>query len=160
MTIPSCLSSEMHLQKSLDQTEFQSWVVNFRAEVCAKAKNLALALQWIKKIEAASSLKDLIKINYEQRVLWFWRIGFDDGGRIETVLRKVSALPKEDPRRRAESSKGQPISQRESDCLFDLRNYRAWSRDKRKGAKLLHWAEDWSMFQAKDNWVLFKKRHL
>ena len=101
MTIPSCLSSEMHLQKSLDQTEFQSWVVNFRAEVCAKAKNLALALQWIKKIEAASSLKDLIKINYEQRVLWFWRIGFDDGGRIETVLRKVSALPKEDPRRKS-----------------------------------------------------------
>ena len=34
--------------------------MNFRAEVCAKAKNLALALQWIKEIEAASSLKDLI----------------------------------------------------------------------------------------------------
>ena len=43
-----------------DQTEFQSWVVNFRAEICPKAKNLALALQWIKEIEAASSLKDLI----------------------------------------------------------------------------------------------------
>ena len=34
--------------------------MNFRAEVCAKAKNLALALKWIKEIEAASSLKDLI----------------------------------------------------------------------------------------------------
>ena len=42
MTIPSHLSSEMHLQKFPDQTEFQSWIVNFRAEVCAKAKNLAL----------------------------------------------------------------------------------------------------------------------
>ena len=50
----------MHLEFFPDQTEFQSWVVNFRAEVCAKAKNLALALQWIKEIEAASSLKDLI----------------------------------------------------------------------------------------------------
>ena len=60
LTIPSYLFSEMHQQKFPDQTEFQSWVVNFRAEVCAKAKNLALTLQWIKKIEAASSLKDLI----------------------------------------------------------------------------------------------------
>ena len=34
--------------------------MNFRAEVCAKAKNLALALQCIKEIEAASSLEDLI----------------------------------------------------------------------------------------------------
>ena len=54
MTIPSHLSGEMHLQKIPDQTEFQSWVENFRAEVCAKAKNLALTLQWIKEIEAAA----------------------------------------------------------------------------------------------------------
>ena len=70
MTIPSYLSSEKHLQKFPDQTEFQSWVVRFRAEVCAKAKNLALALQWIKEIEAASSLKDLTNpksINYGHR---------------------------------------------------------------------------------------------
>ena len=60
MINPSYLSSEMHLQKFPDQTEFQSWIVNFQAGVCAKAKNLALALQWIKEIEAASSLKDLI----------------------------------------------------------------------------------------------------
>ena len=60
MTIPSYLTSEMHLQKFPDQTEFQSWIVNFQAGVCAKAKNLALVLQWINKIEATSSLKDLI----------------------------------------------------------------------------------------------------
>ena len=35
-------------------------------------------------------------------------------------------------------------------CLFDLRNYRAWSRDKRKRAKFLHRAEDWTMFSAED----------
>ena len=34
MTIPSYLTSEMHLQNS----NFQSWIVNFRAEVCAKAQ--------------------------------------------------------------------------------------------------------------------------
>ena len=37
---------------------------------------------------------------------------------------------------------------------------RAWSRDKRKGATFLHRAGDWRMFSARDNWVLFKKRHL
>ena len=39
MTIPSYLSSEMHLQKFHDQTKFQSWIVHFRAEVYAKARN-------------------------------------------------------------------------------------------------------------------------
>ena len=33
--------------------------MNFRAEVCSKAKNPALVLQWIKEIEAAKSLDDL-----------------------------------------------------------------------------------------------------
>ena len=60
MTLPSYLPSEMHLQKFPDQTEFLCCVVNFQTEVCVKAKNLVLVLQWIKKIEAASSLKDLI----------------------------------------------------------------------------------------------------
>ena len=49
MTIPSYLSSEMHLQKIPNQTEFQSWIVNFRAEICAKAKNLALERRVVTK---------------------------------------------------------------------------------------------------------------
>ena len=60
MTIPSHPSSEMHLGKSPEHTEFQSWTANFRTEVCSKAKNPTLALQWIKEIEAAKSLDDLI----------------------------------------------------------------------------------------------------
>ena len=43
-----------------DRTHFQSWIVNFRTEVCSKAKNPTLALQWIKEIEAAKSLDDVI----------------------------------------------------------------------------------------------------
>ena len=60
MINPSYLSSEMHLQKFPDQTEFQSWIVNFRTEVCSKARNPTRALQWIKEIEAAKSLDVLI----------------------------------------------------------------------------------------------------
>ena len=60
MTVPSYPSSEMHLGKFTIHTDFQSWIVNFRTEVCLEAKNSMLALQWIKEIEAAKSLDDLI----------------------------------------------------------------------------------------------------
>ena len=36
--------------------------MNFRTEVCSKAKNPMLALQWIKEIEVAKSLDDLITL--------------------------------------------------------------------------------------------------
>ena len=50
----------MHLGKFPNHTESQSWIVNFRTEVCSKAKNPTRALQWIKETEAAKSLDDLI----------------------------------------------------------------------------------------------------
>ena len=53
-------SSEMHLGKFPDHTEFQSWIANFRTKVCSKAKNPTRVLQWIKEIEAAKSLNDFI----------------------------------------------------------------------------------------------------
>ena len=53
-------SSEMHLRNFPDHTEFQTWIVNFRTEVCSKAKHPTRALQWVKEIEAAISLDDLI----------------------------------------------------------------------------------------------------
>ena len=59
MINPRHSSSEMHLGKFLNHTEFQSWIVNLRTEVCSKAKNPTHALQWIKEIEAAKALDDL-----------------------------------------------------------------------------------------------------
>ena len=110
MTYPSHPSSEMHPGKFTDHTELQrwSWNVNFRTEICSNAKNPTRALQWIKEIEAAKSLDDLIS-------------PFNDGVGIEKVLRQANTLPKEDQCRGAESSGGQPVSQRETNCLFDLR---------------------------------------
>ena len=60
MINPSHPSSEMHLGKFPDHTEFQSWIVNFRTQVRSKAKNPTRALQWTKEIEAAKSLDDTI----------------------------------------------------------------------------------------------------
>ena len=53
-------SPEMHPGMFSDHAESQSWIVNFRTEVCSKAKNPTCAFEWIKGIEAAKSLDDLI----------------------------------------------------------------------------------------------------
>ena len=50
----------MHLGKFTDHTEFQSWIVNSRTEVCSQEKNPTRAVQWVKEIEAAKSLDVLI----------------------------------------------------------------------------------------------------
>ena len=81
MTIPSYLPSEMHLQKIPDQTEFQSGIVNFQAGVCAKAKNLALVLQWIKRSKQpapwrASSIQNQLREKNSlimKNWIWWWR---------------------------------------------------------------------------------------
>ena len=60
MNDPGYQILEMHLGKFPDPMEFQSWKVNFRTEVCSKAKDPRLAMQWIKEIETAKSIDDLI----------------------------------------------------------------------------------------------------
>ena len=51
---------EMHLGKFPDPTKFESWKVNIRTEVWSKAKDPRLAVQWIKEIEIAKSIDDLL----------------------------------------------------------------------------------------------------
>ena len=60
MNYPGYQIPEMHLGKVPDPTEFQCCKVNFRTEVCSKAKDPRLAMQWIKEIETAKSIDDLI----------------------------------------------------------------------------------------------------
>ena len=123
MKISSYPSSEMHLVKFPDHTEFQSWIVNFRTEVCSMAKKPMLALQWIKEIEVAKSLDDLITPkpitgrnfpDYEELDLMM-------AAASKRCYDKQTPFREKNQCRGAESSKGQPISQRETNCLFDLR---------------------------------------
>ena len=51
MKIPKYLSSEMHLQNFSDHTKFQSWMVNFRAEVYAKARNKRKGAKLLRRAE-------------------------------------------------------------------------------------------------------------
>ena len=88
--------------------------------MCAKAKNHSRALQWIKEIEAAKSLDDLITPKSVT--------GNDFPDYEELDLMMASALrrcyDKQTHFRNkisgAESSKEQPISQRKANRLFDL----------------------------------------
>ena len=52
--------SEMHLGKCPDSLKFQSWKVNFKTEVCSKTADPHLNMHWIKEIETAKSIVDLM----------------------------------------------------------------------------------------------------
>ena len=52
--------SELHLGKFLDAMEFQSWTVNFMAEVCSKTVYPHLTMHWIKEVEMAKSIDELM----------------------------------------------------------------------------------------------------
>ena len=52
--------SELHLGKFLDSLEFQSWKVNFKTEVCTNSVFLQITMHWIKEVEIANSMDDLM----------------------------------------------------------------------------------------------------
>ena len=52
--------SEMHLGKFPDSKEYQSWKVNFKTEVCSKTADPQLTMQWIKEVEMAKSIEELV----------------------------------------------------------------------------------------------------
>ena len=50
----------MHLGIFPDSMEFQSWKVNFQTEVCSKTADPDLTVQWIKEVEMAKSIDELM----------------------------------------------------------------------------------------------------
>ena len=99
------------------------------------AKNLALVLQWIKKIEATSSLKDLINPK-------------------STTGKDFSEYEELDLMMAAELKQCYDIVY----LIYEITERRAVTRQ--EGETFLHRAEDWRMFSAEDNWVVFKERRL
>ena len=43
-----------------DSMEFQSWKVNFKTEVCSKSADPHLTMHWIKEVEIAKPIDDLV----------------------------------------------------------------------------------------------------
>ena len=52
--------SEMHLGKFPDSLEFQGWKVNFKTEVCSKTADPHLTIHWVKEVEIAKSIDELM----------------------------------------------------------------------------------------------------
>ena len=46
--------------KFVDSMEFQSWKINFKTEVCSKSADPHLTMHWIKVIEIAKSIDELM----------------------------------------------------------------------------------------------------
>ena len=52
--------SEWHLEKFPDSMEFQSWKVNFKTEVCSNTAYSHRTMHWIKEVETAKSIDELM----------------------------------------------------------------------------------------------------
>ena len=60
MDCPRFPNSELHLGKFLDSLEVQSWKVNFKTEICAKSAFSHITMHWIKEVEIAKSIDDIM----------------------------------------------------------------------------------------------------
>ena len=60
MDYPRIPILELHLAKFLDSVEFQSWKINFRTEVCLGTADLQVTILWIKEVEIAKSIQELV----------------------------------------------------------------------------------------------------
>ena len=52
--------SELHQEKFPDSMKFQSRKVNFKTEVCSKSADPHITMHWIKEVETAKSIDDLV----------------------------------------------------------------------------------------------------
>ena len=52
--------SELYLGKFPDSLEFQSWKANFKTEVCSKTAVPHFTMHWIKEVETAKSIDELV----------------------------------------------------------------------------------------------------
>ena len=60
MDYPRFQISEMHIGKSPDSMKLYGWKVDFKTEVCSKSADPQLTMQWIKEVEMATSIDDLM----------------------------------------------------------------------------------------------------
>ena len=118
-----------------DQTKFQGWSGISEQKFAQKRRISHLYCSGSR--DRSNQLAEgphQSKINCGKRFFRLWRIGLDDGSRIQMVLRYCVFLNYEITERRAVT--------------------------RQKGEKDSHRAEEWRMFSAEDTWVLFKKRRL
>ena len=110
--------------------EFQSWKVNIKTEVCSKTADPHLTMQWIKEVEIAKSIDELMT---SRSIVG--RADFLDYDMLDAMIASASKklLDKHVHFRRrrvsvrATRSKVRLILSRKANCLYNLR---AFSRNR------------------------------
>ena len=88
MDYPRIPLTGWNLGKFPDSTEFQSWNINFRNEVCLRTADPQVTMLWIKEVEIAKSIGDLVtsrSITLQQNFLHFERLD----AMIASALKKL-----------------------------------------------------------------------
>ena len=119
MDFPRFPISEMHLGKFPDTLELQSWKVNFKTEVCAKSAFPHITMHWIKEVEMAESIDDLLTSRSIQGRKDFSVYDAMIASALKKLLTHVH-FRKKSKCRRAACSERPPIPMREAGCIHDL----------------------------------------
>ena len=124
MDYPRILIAEQNLGNFLDPMEFQSWKVNLRTEVCLRTADPQITMLWIKEVEIAQSIEELMTSQSITERQDFRDYDMLDA-MIASALKKASlhavTFPKKSKCRRAASSETRPIPSRKTGCVHDLR---------------------------------------
>ena len=129
---------EMHLGQFPDSMEFRSWKVDFKTEVCSKSAFLHLTMHRIKEVETEKSIDDLFtsvcaKTAHPQlTVQWIKEI--EIARSVDELVTPRSVLARTDSpdydmldamiaSAFEKLSISARISEREVDCLYDLRAF-------------------------------------
>ena len=67
MEYPRIPLTEWNLRKFPELMEFQSWKVNFRTEFCLRTADLQITMLWIKEVEIAKSIDELMTSRIDYR---------------------------------------------------------------------------------------------
>ena len=121
-----CPISEKHLGQCPDSMEFPSWKVNFKAEIRSKSADPALTMHWIKEVEKAKSIDELVTSRSTLGRNDFPVFDMLDAmiaSALKRLLDKRIRFRKKSKCRRAARSKIPPILTRETNCLHDLRAF-------------------------------------
>ena len=80
--------SDLHLGKFPDSVDLQSGKVTFKTEVCANSSHLTITISWIKEVEIAKSIDELMTSQSTT-----WRRDFSGNELLEAKI--ASALKKD-----------------------------------------------------------------
>ena len=102
-----------------DSMEFQSWKINFRTEGCIRTADPQVTMQWIKEVEIAKSIDELVTPRSIAG-----HSNFPDFDMLDTMiasaLENAVTLPEKSKCRRAACSEFRPTLTRKTIFVHDL----------------------------------------